>query len=86
MGKADYVRRQKQTREHTCHWPGCTRQVPPAMWGCREHWFRLPKRLRDKIWAAYRPGQEIDMRPSQAYLDAAQEVDDWIRQQDEEER
>lgn len=83
MSKADYVRKQNQTRPHTCHWPGCTRQVPPAMWGCRQHWFQLPKYLRDKIWAAYRPGQEIDMRPSQPYLDAAQEVDDWIRQQGE---
>ena len=29
--KADYVRSAKQTRRHTCHWPGCRRQVPPAM-------------------------------------------------------
>lgn len=35
--KADYVRRQPQTRGHTCHWPGCNRHVPPAMWGCSKH-------------------------------------------------
>lgn len=77
--KQEYVKRQRQTREHHCHWPGCPKQVPPALWGCREHWFRLPKYLRDRIWAAYRPGQEKDMRPSREYLEAAREVQDWIR-------
>ena len=77
--KADYVRRQKQDRPHHCHWPGCPKQVPPAMWGCREHWFKLPSALRNKIWAAYRPGQEIDMRPSKKYLEVADKVQDWIK-------
>ena len=78
MSKASYVKRQPQTRPHTCHWPGCGRQVPPAMWGCREHWFALPKPLRDRIWATYRPGQEKDMDPSRDYLDAADAVQRWI--------
>lgn len=56
---------------HRCHWPGCEVAVPPAMWGCREHWFRLPRGLRRRIWAAYRPGQEVDKRPSPAYIEAA---------------
>lgn len=79
--KVAYVRSQKQTRRHTCHWPGCTEQVPPAMWGCRAHWFALPIAIRNKIWAAYRPGQEITFTPSNAYLDAASEAQDWIRAQ-----
>lgn len=78
--KADYVRSQPQTREHHCHWPGCGKSVPPAMWGCRLHWFTLPKPLRDKIWNTYRPGQEIDGTPSAAYLAAAAEVQAWIQQ------
>ena len=41
-------------------------------------WFLLPKRLRDKIWAAYKPGQEITMTPSAEYLAVAKEVQDWI--------
>ena len=49
------------------------------MWGCRAHWFRLPKRLRDKIWATYVPGQEITKTPSQEYFDAAVEVQEWIK-------
>lgn len=63
----------RQTRGHTCHWAGCGAQVKPAMWGCKEHWFRLPKRLRDRIWHAYRPGQEEDGRPSLDYIAAARE-------------
>lgn len=80
MNKSDHVRRAPQTRAHTCHWPGCTRQVPPAKWGCKPHWFRLPKRLRDRIWATYRPGQENDMNPSPAYLAVADEVQQWIQE------
>lgn len=76
--KADYVRRQGQTRDHSCHWPGCPKQVPPAMWGCTPHWMALPKHLRDEIWRTYRPGQEKDMRPSEAYLAAAHAVQAWI--------
>jgi hypothetical protein len=48
------------------------------MWGCKEHWFALPSALRARIWRAYRPGQEIDMRPSESYMEVAQAVQDWI--------
>lgn len=76
--KAAYVVAQPQTRKHHCHWPGCTRQVPPAMWGCRPHWYALPKSIRDAIWRAYRPGQEISLSPSAAYIAAARGAQDWI--------
>lgn len=78
--KRRYVTQQPQSRPHLCHWHGCTRQVPPALWGCKQHWFRLPKPLRDKIWATYVPGQEARMDPSEAYLDAADEVQRWIKE------
>lgn len=65
---------------HRCHWPTCTKAVPPKMWGCREHWFTLPKALRDRIWATYRPGQERDKNPSDEYLAAADAVGRWARQ------
>lgn len=78
MNKAQHVLSQTQTREHYCHWPDCQRQVPPAMWGCTEHWKRLPKHLKRRIWATYRPGQENDLNPSQAYIEAAQAVQFWI--------
>lgn len=78
--KVAYVKKQSQFRNHHCHWPGCEEQVPPAKWGCYRHWMLLPKRLRDAIWAAYKPGQEKTMmRPSREYVRVAQEVQDWIR-------
>lgn len=64
---------------HTCHWPGCTQNVPPRMWGCRQHWFTLPGELRSRIWAAYVPGQEITKTPSEAYLAVAREADVYAR-------
>jgi hypothetical protein len=76
--KVAHVKRAGQTREHACHWPGCTAQVPPAMWGCKPHWYSLPKRLRDGIWASYRHGQESSGRVSREYVEAAKAVQDWI--------
>jgi hypothetical protein len=78
--KVAHVKRAGQTRSHTCHWPGCAKQVPPAMWGCKPHWFALPKNLRDAIWCSYQPGQEETLTPSHAYLDAAHAVQRWIRE------
>lgn len=78
--KVGYVLRQRGAGNHHCHWPGCTEKVPPARWGCRTHWYRLPKPIRDAIWRSYNPGQEISKRPSQAYLDAATAAQDWIRE------
>lgn len=76
--KVEHVRRARQDRNHTCHWPGCEKRVPPAMWGCRQHWFSLPKVLRDAIWDEYVPGQEQRMDPSDGYLAVAHQVQDWI--------
>lgn len=62
---------------HTCHWPGCEKEVPPAKWGCASHWFTLPRDLRNRVWAAYVPGQEITKTPSPEYLAVAREVRAW---------
>lgn len=76
--KVDHVRRAEQTREHTCHWPNCPRQVKPAMWGCREHWFTLPRAIRDRIWLAYQPGQEDRGDPSTEYVEAVRAAMKWV--------
>lgn len=65
---------------HTCHWPGCGKEVPPAMWGCKGHWFSLPKHLRDEICRTYRSGQELTKTPSAEYIEAAQQVQRWIHE------
>lgn len=76
--KVRYVLRQKQSRNHTCHWSGCEAQVPPAMWGCKKHWRLLPLELREAIWQAYVPGQEICGTSSAEYVTIARRVQDWI--------
>lgn len=67
--------------KHTCHWPGCNTVTPPKMWGCKMHWYMLPKHLRDRIWATYVPGQEIRKDPSDEYMSVINMVDEWIRNQ-----
>lgn len=56
---------------HKCHATGCGMPVPPVMFMCKPHWFRVPKPMRDRIWATYRAGQCDDMNPSDAYCEAA---------------
>lgn len=53
---------------HTCHAPRCRRVVPPKMFMCKPHWFKLRQKVRDAIWREYRSGQEKDKRPSVRYL------------------
>lgn len=77
--KVAYVKSQCQTRPHVCHWPGCTKQVPPAMWGCYQHWLRLPITLRNRLWDAFRPGQEKTFHVSREYLKVAHEIQEWIK-------
>lgn len=81
--KVEHVKSQKgDSTEHHCHgqMPGCAGECPPAQWGCRNCWMKLPKRLRDLIWRAYRVGQEQDKRPSREYVAVAREVQTWIDQ------
>lgn len=78
--KVRYVKSQGQTRAHHCHWPGCKKQVPPAMWGCYYHWMKLPKALREKVWATFEPGQEVTGTPSREYVKVAREVQEWIKE------
>lgn len=76
--KVQHVLAQRGAGDHHCHWPDCPELVPPARWGCRKHWYLLPKELRSKIWFAYKPGQEITKTPSAKYLVVAREVQEWI--------
>jgi hypothetical protein len=66
---AEYALKRRAT--HRCHARACTKHVPPEMLMCKRHWFRVPKRVRDAVWAHYRPGQCDDMNPSQAWHRAA---------------
>ena len=56
---------------HRCHATGCATPVKPKMWGCRRHWFMVPRVLRAEVWRHYRHGQEIDKMPSDEYIAAS---------------
>lgn len=58
---------------HHCHATGCQQSVPPAVFMCKQHWFMLPRRMRDAIWRTYHPGQEDDKNPSDDYCRVARE-------------
>jgi hypothetical protein len=53
------------------------------MFMCRKHWYSLPKVMRDKIWALYRPGQERTKDPSPEYIAAAQECIEWLAKKEQ---
>ncbi len=40
--------------EHRCPAPGCERRIKVTLFACLDHWFQLPKDIRDAIWGAYR--------------------------------
>lgn len=56
---------------HTCHALGCSVDVPEHIFACKQHWYMVPKPLRDAIWRTYRRGQEVTKNPSKAYVAAA---------------
>ena len=57
---------------HECHNPACRQPCAPKYLMCRKCWFKVPKVLRDAVWAAYRPGQEQrKVRPTRAWFEAA---------------
>ncbi len=67
---------------HTCHARNCTRAVPPKMLMCRQHWFTVPRPLRDAVWATYRPGQEVDKDPSPEWIEAADAAIDAVAERE----
>lgn len=69
---------------HYCHHPSCQVVVPRRLWGCRSHWFGLPKQIRDAIWRSYRPGQEEGKAGvSEQYLEAARAARDFYEAKEE---
>ena len=40
-----------------CPIPGCGDLIDSSRLMCRRHWYRVPKHLRDQVWASWRSGQ-----------------------------
>jgi hypothetical protein len=53
---------------HRCHAIGCEIPVEPKLLMCFRHWKMVPKFLQKEIWRWYRPGQEVDKKPSREYM------------------
>ncbi len=69
--------------KHQCHAKNCTQSVPPRMLMCKKHWFMVDKPLRDKVWAEYQPGQEINKNPTYTYLLTAKAAIECVRREEE---
>ena len=39
-----------------CPVPGCEEKVDRTRLMCRRDWYRVPKRLRDRVWKTWRSG------------------------------
>jgi hypothetical protein len=63
---------------HMCHARRCGRVVLPRLLMCLRHWRMLPRDLQREVWRAYRPGQEVDKRPSAEYLDVMKRAVDAV--------
>lgn len=59
---------------HKCHAIGCKREIAPKFLMCPPHWRLVPKEIQREIWRRYRPGQEIDKRPSTEYIYCVREA------------
>lgn len=53
---------------HTCHNPNCNKPLPARYVVHAKAWYQLPRAMRLRIWALYRPGQETDKQPSYEYV------------------
>ena len=63
---------------HACHAEGCSKPCPPKHLMCGRHWAMVPQAERNEIWRHYRPGQEVDKRPTPEYLVAMKAATDAV--------
>lgn len=64
-----------------CRWPGCQIRVPHGRWGCREHWYALPWRLREALIETVEARQLSGGPPSPAWLEASEQARAWAEKQ-----
>lgn len=63
---------------HTCHAIGCSAVIPPRLFMCREHWYKLPYHYRKEVFRYYKAGQEVSKNPSRKYIQAASAAIAWL--------
>lgn len=67
---------------HRCHAKNCLTPIPPKLLMCLPHWRMVPREIQAAIWRHYRPGQEIDKRPSIEYLKVMKDAIDAVAEKD----
>lgn len=80
-GSAIVCGRGRRPAPPQCRWSGCGRRASRAEWGCREHWFRLPPSLRNRLWQAGIKEVAANGRPGPAWAACAAEADAWSAEQ-----
>jgi hypothetical protein len=58
-----------------CRIAGCSREHAANLFCCPNHWWQLPKLLRDDIWRAYRNGKGV---LDDQYLQAAENAEAFL--------
>lgn len=43
--------------DNRCPIAGCGALIDPSRLMCRRHWYLVPRRLRDRVWATWRGGE-----------------------------
>lgn len=59
---------------HTCHAAECTQEIPRERLFCTRHWRMLPRRICQRVYQHYRPGQCDDWQITHEYAEAAREA------------
>lgn len=62
---------------HRCTALGCQKTRSADQVFCKPHWFKLPRLVRDEIWAAYRTGDRI------ASLTIIRDAVTWLQENDD---
>lgn len=68
---------------HDCHARGCEVPVRPELLMCLAHWRMVPRPIQRLVWAAYRPGQCDDKRPSKQWHQAADAAIGYVARMEE---
>lgn len=64
--------------KHKCLAHDCAKRIDARFLMCAPHWSLVPGPIQKRVYAAYRPGQDITTA-SQAWHDAADEAKQAVR-------
>lgn len=54
MRRSGQPRRRRHGIYHGCPIKGCPADIPSRLLMCRDHWYLVPRELRDEVWRTHR--------------------------------